>query len=388
MKPCNEPRLRVLGALLALPFAASLGGCHRKSEPAPAAPEVSVAQVVQRSVHQWDEFNGRVSAVQTVEIRPRVSGYIEQVAYHEGDLVQQGQLLFSIDPRPYRDALAQAQAELERARSQAALASAQGKRAKALIEAQVISREDFDTRIAADSQGEAAVHAAEAAVRRAQLDLAFTQVRSPIAGRTDRAQLTVGNLVEADTTLLTTVVSADPAYVYFDVDENSFLGYASQGRSGTGKVAGNPVRLALADESGFPHVGSVDFLSNRVDPATGTIHARAVVANPQGLFTPGLFVRVQLQAGGQFNALLIDDKAVLTDQDRNYVYVLAPDGTAMRKDVVLGRTADGLRIVKSGLAPNDKVIVNGLAKIFAPGMPVTARTVPPPGTGTGTAGLR
>jgi len=367
------PGACVPGALLA----AALAGCNSHAEPAaPSAPQVSVAQVLSRPVRQWDEFNGHVSAVQTVEIRPRVSGYIEQVAYHEGDRVQQGQLLFRIDPRPYRDALAQAQAELERARSQATLASSQGQRAQALVQAQVISREDFDTRTSATAQSQAAVHAAEAAVSRARLDLQFTCVRSPITGRTDRAMLTAGNLAEADTTLLTTVVSDDPAYVYFDVDEKSFLRYAALARDGTRNASGNPVRIALADETGFPHAGRVDFLSNRLDPATGTVHARAVVDNPGGVFTPGLFVRVQLQGSGEFNALLIDDKAVLTDQDRSYVYVLGSGNTALRKDVVLGRTADGLRIVSSGLTPDDKVVVDGLAKIFTPGMPVVAKAVP------------
>jgi len=369
---------------------AALAGCKGQAEPAPAPPpEVSVAPVVHRAVQQWDEFNGRVSAVQTVEIRPRVSGYIDAVAYREGDIVKKGQLLFSIDPRPYQDALAQAQAALERARSQALLASSQGRRAQALIQAQVISREDFDTRTAATAQSLADVHAAESAVTRARLDLEFTRVRSPIDGRTDRAQLTEGNLAEADTSLLTTVVSADPAYVYFDVDENSYLHYAALARDGERHASGNPVRIALADETGFAHAGTVDFLSNRLDPATGTVHVRAVVANPQGIFTPGLFVRVRLQESNRVDALLIDDKAVLTDQDRTYVYVLGPGSTAVRKDVVLGRTAAGLRIVSAGLSPGDKVIVNGQARIVMTGMPVTARAVPmQPATPAATAALQ
>jgi multidrug efflux system membrane fusion protein len=356
--------------LLVTAIAIVISACSSEAAPphgAPPPPEVSVAQVLQRDVTQWNEVTGRVAAVETVELRPRVSGYIERVAYREGDEVRKGQLLFVIDPRPYRAALAQAEANLERARSEARLARSQDARAQALVDAKAISREEFDTRKAATAQSDAGVRAAEAAVATARLDLQFTEVRSPIDGRAGRAMVTTGNLAQADGTLLTTLVSLDPVHVYFESDEQAFLrdGAAAQGR----------VRVGLADESGYPHAGIVDFVDNQVDPATGTIRARAVLPNPDRRFTPGLFARVQLEGGARTQALLIDDKAVLTDQDRKYVYVLGKGNQAVRKDVVLGRAADGLRVVESGLAAQDAVIVNGVQKVFFPGMPVVPKKV-------------
>jgi multidrug efflux system membrane fusion protein len=219
------------------------------------------------------------------------------------------------------------------------------------------------------------VRAAEAAVATAKLDLAFTDVRSPIDGRAGRALVTGGNLAKADATLLTTVVSQDPVYVYFESDEQTFLRYAELARKGERAGTHNPVRVGLASESGYPHEGTVDFVDNQVDPKTGTIRARAVLRNPDRLFTPGLFARVQVQGSGRIDALLVDDKAVLTDQDRKYVYVLGPKNAALRKDVVLGPMIDGLRVVESGLTPKDRVIVNGVQKVFFPGMPVVPKFV-------------
>ncbi len=356
--------------LLSAAIAIVVSACSSEAAPAdaaPPAPEVSVAQVLQRDVTQWNDVTGRFSAVETVELRPRVSGYIERVAYREGDEVRKGQLLFVIDQRPYRAALAQAEANLERARSEARLARSQDARAQALIDAKAISREEFDTRKAATAQGDAGVRAAEAAVASARLDLQFTEVRSPIDGRAGRALVTTGNLAQADGTLLTTVVSLDPVHVYFESDEQAFL------RDGT--ASSSRVRVGLADETGYPHEGIVDFVDNQVDPATGTIRARAVLKNTDRRFTPGLFARVQLEGGARAQALLIDDKAVLTDQDRKYVYVLGKGNQAVRKDVVLGRSVDGLRVVESGLAAQDTVIVNGVQKVFFPGMPVVPKKV-------------
>ncbi len=366
-------------ALSAL-VAAVIAACSSQAAPGegagmPPPPEVSVATVLTKPVRQWDDFTGRVSAIETVELRPRVSGYVERVAYQEGQEVKKGDLLFVIDQRRYRAELNRAQADLERARSEARLAQSQDARAQTLLEAKAISREEFDTRKAATAQGNAAVRAAEAAVASAQLDLQFTQVRSPIDGRAGRAMVTEGNLAQADSTLLTTVVSQDPMYVYFESDEQSFLRYQELARKGERSRTQNPVRIGLASEQGYPHAGTVDFVDNQVDPATGTIRARAVLPNPDRVFTPGLFARVQLEGSAEFKAMLIDDKAVLTDQDRKYVYVLGPKNTAVRKDVVLGRTIGGLRVVEKGLAANDKVIVHGVQKVFFPGMPVAPKVI-------------
>lgn len=373
--------MRTSMAILALAslIAVVVSACG-SSEAAPGAgmpppPEVSVATVLSKPVHQWDTFNGRVTAVESVELRPRVSGYVQRVAFDEGQEVKKGDLLFVIDPRPYKAALDQAQAQLQRAHAEAKLAQAQDARAQTLIEAKAISREEFETRKAASAQGNAGVRAAEAAVAAAKLDLQFTQVRAPIDGRISRAMVTEGNLAQADQTLLTTLVSQDPMYVYFESDEQTYLRYAELARQGKRTRSSNPVRIGLANETGFPHEGTVDFVDNQVDPATGTIRARAVLPNPDRVFTPGLFARVQVRGSGEFEAMLIDDKAVLTDQDRKYVYVLGADNKAERKDVELGRMIDGLRVVESGLAAKDKVIVHGVQKVFMPGMPVAPKTI-------------
>ncbi len=341
----------------------------------PPAPEVSVAQVLSKPVRAWDEFTGRVAAVETVELRPRVSGYVERVAYEEGQEVRKGDLLFLIDQRPYRAELARAEAGLAQARSEAALARTQDERAQTLADAHAVSQEEVDARRAAVAQTSAAVRAAEAAVTNARLNLQFTEVRAPIDGRAGRALVTVGNLAQADATSLTTLVSLDPVHVYFEADEQAYLRYNELARRGEREESRNPVRIGLANEDGYPHAGTVDFVDNQVDPNTGTIRARAVVRNPDRVFTPGLFARVQLEGTGRFEALLIDEKAVLTDQDRKYVYVLGPGNTAVRKDVELGRSVDGLRVVNGGLSPEDKVIVNGVQKVFFAGMPVKPQLV-------------
>ena len=381
MKPVepNTPQQRhsfktpMLGVLAA----AVLAACSSQAAPgaAPQAPQVSVAGVVSESVQRWDDFTGRVSAVDSVELRPRVSGYVQRVAFAEGQDVRKGDLLFVIDQRPYRAALEQALAQLDRARSEASLASAQDARAVNLIEAKAISREDFESRRAASRQGNASVRAAEAAVSAARLDLQFTEVRSPINGRAGRVLVTTGNLAQADATLLTTVVSQDPVYVDFEADERAWLRYGQQAASGQRAVVRNPVQVGLASEDGFPHTGSVASVDNQVDPGTGTIRARAIVANPDRMLMPGLFARVRLAGSGTAQALLIDDKAVMTDQDRKYVYVIGEGNTAQRRDVTLGSLANGLRVVETGLKPGDKVIVNGLQKVFMPGMPVAPTTV-------------
>ena len=362
---------------LAAAVAFAVAGCDTRAQDqtAPPPPDVGVAAVLSEQVQDWNEATGRIAAVESVELRPRVSGYVERVAYAEGDEVAKGDLLFVIDPRPYRAALQRAEAELARARAEAQLAKTRHTRAQSLIEASAISRDDFEARSAGLAEAEAAVRAAEAMVETARLDLAFTQVRAPVAGRAGRAMLTTGNLAQADASLLTTVVSQDPVHVYFETDERTFLRHQAMSRAGERRNADNAVRVGLADETGHPHAGTVDFLDNQVDPATGTVRARAVLPNPDRRFTPGLFARVQLEGAAARPAILIDDKAVITDQDRKYVYVVGEDNTAQRRDIVPGRIVEGLRVVESGLAAGDRVIVNGVQKVFMPGMPVAPKAI-------------
>jgi multidrug efflux system membrane fusion protein len=358
---------RLLAAGTPLVCALLLSGCERAGsvDAVVAPPEVGIASVVTRPVRLADEFNGRVEAIQSVDIRPRVSGYIDRIAFAEGAEVEAGDLLFVIDPRPYRDALKSAQARLESARAAARLAQSRYLRAQKLIGARAISREEFDASQASLDQTTADLHAGEAAVATASLNLDFTEVRAPVAGRASRAMLTRGNLAQADQTLLTTVVSQDAMYVYFDCDEQSYLRY------GVGaKGSDTELRVALADEDNFPREGKVDFIDNRLDPTTGTIRARAIVRNDDRKLTPGLFARVRFQSGAPVETRLIDEKAVLTDQDHRYVYVIGKGNKAIRKDIVIGRDVDGMRIVQSGLAGNDRVIVSGVQKVYFSGMPV------------------
>ena len=359
----------VSGGVLAL--ALLLCGWREDSIAATSSPPVDVATVLSKSVTLWDEYNGRIRAIDSVDIRPRVSGYIQRIAYKEGDEVRRGDLLFLIDPRPYRAALNSASAHLDRARATAALARAQDRRAKTLLQASATSAEEAETRHASDLQSEADVRDAEAAVAVARLNLEFTEVRAPIAGRASRAMLTVGNLAVADQSLLTSIVSQDPVYVYFDPDEHSYLGYHSQAHDGKGSAAVPKVRVSLANEANFSHVGTVDFIDNQVNPATGTIQARAKLDNADRIFTPGLYAHVQYASGKETQVILIDNKAVLTDQDRKYVYVLGPGNKALRKDIVPGGTSEGLRVVVTGLMPGDKVIVAGTQRVFFSGAPVT-----------------
>ncbi|MBN6148785.1 efflux RND transporter periplasmic adaptor subunit [Xanthomonas sp. AmX2] len=375
---------RALRPLAFALLAVALAACGNKAGEqggAPPPPAVSVAPALQKEISQWDEFSGRVEAVENVDLRPRVSGYIEKVNYVEGQEVKKGDVLFTIDARSYRAELARANADLARARSQAALSASEGARAKKLAEQQVISTESWEQRRAADDQAQANVLAAQAAVDTARLNLEWTQVRAPIDGRAGRAMVTAGNLVTAgdSASVLTTLVSLDRVHVYFDADESTFLRYAQMARSGerpSERDGQLPVQVGLVGENGFPHAGKVDFLDNQVTRSTGTIRVRALLDNAERNFTPGLFARVRLLGSGRFNAVLIDDKSVLTDQDRKYVYVVDAQGKAQRRDVQLGRvTADGLRIVQQGLKAGDKVIIDGVQKVFMPGMPVQAKTV-------------
>ena len=359
-------------AVLLTPLLLSACGSDASGNLAPPpAPTVSVAEVLAREVNLWDEFTGRVEAVETVEVRPRVDGYIQEVRFDEGREVNKGDVLFVIDQRPYRAALARAEADLARARAQAELARTEVARARKLLKSRAISQEEHDRRIASDAEVKAGVRAAEAAVEMARLNLEFTEVRAPIAGRAGRALVTEGNLVNAGATALVTVVSLDPVYVYFESDEQTYLRSADLARRGTRSA----VLVGLANEDGFPHAGVMDFVDNQVDPDTGTIRGRAVLSNRDRRFIPGLFARVKLRSSDARSAILVDDKAILTDQDRKYVYVLGPENRAVRRDVTLGRRVDGLRIVSEGLSAHDRVIVHGVQKVFFPGMAVQPQTI-------------
>ena len=365
---------------LALAVLTACSGSTAGEAGAPPPPEVSAAPVLVKQVSQWDDFSGRVQAVESVELRPRVSGYIDKVNYVEGQEVKKGDVLFTIDARSYQAEYARAQAELARARTQASLARSESERAKRLSDQQAISTETWEQRRATAEQATAQVQAAQAALASAALNLEFTKVRAPINGRAGRAMVTAGNLVSAGdaASVLTTLVSLDTVHVYFDADEATFLRYTQMARAGqrpSERDQALPVRVGLSGEQGYPHEGKVDFLDNQVTRSTGTIGVRALLDNKDRQFTPGLFARVQLLGSGRFEAMLVDDKAVLTDQDRKYVYVVDKDGKAQRHDIQLGRTADGLRIVEQGLKAGDRVIIDGVQKVFMPGMPVQAKAV-------------
>ncbi len=368
--------------LVVAAWALAAAGCRADPPAPPPPPAVTVAVVPEREVKEWDEFTGRLQAVDAVEIRPRVSGYIKRVTFPEGKEVRKGEVLFEIDPRPYEADLERAQAELAQARTGSDLAAREVERARKLVAVQAISREEFDSRTSAQSQGLAAIRSAEAAVATAKLNLEWTRVRSPIAGRVSNAKVTLGNLVQAgppDATLLTTVVSLDPIYCYFEGDEQTYLKYSLLARSGeraSSRDVRNPVYIGLANEDGlFPHKGYVDFVDNRLNPETGTIRARAVFSNKDRRFTPGLFARVKLVGSGRYRATLVQDRAVGTDQDKKFLLVLKPDTTVEYRQVELGRAIEGLRVIRSGVKEGERVVINGLQRV-QPGMKVSPKVEP------------
>jgi membrane fusion protein, multidrug efflux system len=369
------------GSRLLLPWIGGLllAACGAGGPPQMPPPAVSVAEVVQRAVVEWDPYEGRITAIESVELRPRVSGYLAGVHFREGSQVAKGALLFTVDDREYRAALDSARANTARAATRVDVARIEAERAEKLRAGRAISDEELESRRGELRQAEADLAAARAQERQAALNVEFTRITAPITGVASSARVRPGNLVNAGETLLTTVVSSDPIYVEFEGDERMYLRYQAMARRGerpSSRDARNPVRVGLADEDGYPHQGEMVFVDNALEPGTGTIRARAQLSNKDGIFTPGMFARVQLQGGGPRDALLINDRAVLTDQDRKYVYVVGADNLAQRRDVVLGARADGLRIVKSGVAAGDRVVVNGVRKIFFPGMPVAPTLVP------------
>jgi RND family efflux transporter MFP subunit len=337
-----------------------------------------VAEVLQQKLIDWDEYTGRFQAIDTVEVRPRVSGYIDRVLFREGLAVKKGDTLVVIDPRPYQADFDRAQAQLALAKAQRELATLEADRVHKLKDSGAVSQEELDERVSALHQQDASVAAAQAAYNAAALNLSFTKVEAPVDGVASRAEVTRGNLVSGGNnggTLLTTIVSTDPMYVYFEGDEHAYLRYQELARAGqrqSSRNVANPVRVGLANEEGFPHEGHMDFVDNQLNVRTGTIRGRAVLDNKEGLFTPGMFARVQLLGIGERQAILIEERAIGTDQTQNFVLVLGADNKVEYRPVQLGRGIRGLRIVDKGLKPGETIVVNGLQRV-RPGTQVTPK---------------
>ncbi|WGK62194.1 efflux RND transporter periplasmic adaptor subunit [Halopseudomonas sp. SMJS2] len=365
--PFNQAKVALLGGLLLLVLAGCDARGQAQDNATPPPPEVEVAEVNAEPVTIWGAFSGRVEAPQTVELRPRVSGYIDQVNFEEGELVSEGDVLFVIDPRPYKAHVQLAEAELARMRSQLTLASSEAARSEQLWERRAISREEFEQRNAAKTMAQAAVNSAAAALQSAQLDLEYTQIKAPVSGRIGRAEVTRGNLATIDATLLATLVSVDPLYVYFESDQQT----AQDNPHGQAV----PVRIGLSGQQDFPYRGQLDFVDNQYNARTGTLQYRAQVANPDGKLRPGQFARVEMPVANASAALLVDQKAVLTDQDRRYLYVLGDDNKVERRTVETGRRVGKLLVITAGLSEGERVVVNGLQKIAFPGMEVLPQRV-------------
>lgn len=378
MSTKNTVRTFMLGSVAALVLAACGNPEAADQAQAQAAPLVSVAQVVYERVTEWDEFTGRLQAPQTVNLVPRVSGYIEQIHFSEGALVQKGDLLVQIDPRPFAAEVARLKAELQSAKSASVLADAEYSRAEKLSSQRAISAEVLDSRLARKQQTAATVASVSAALQRAELDLSYTSIRAPISGRVSYAQVTAGNYVNAGQSQLTSLVSTDKMYAYFDVDEQTYLKYARLAQDGkradTRDEAANPVYMALASETGFNHIGHVDFVDNRIDAQTGTIRIRASFANTENDLLPGLFARIRLVGSDSYDGVLIDEKAVGTDLNNKFVLVVNASNQLEYRAITLGEKVNGLRIVTDGLAATDKIVVNGLQRV-RPNMQIEPKLV-------------
>jgi multidrug efflux system membrane fusion protein len=382
MQGQNQPSrifLRPVAAVLATAglIAASLSGCvdaNSKDAPtAPKAPLITAAVVVEKPVTETQEFSGRMESVENVNIRSRVSGYITSVNFQPGSQVKKGQVLFVIDPRPFQAEADRAQAAAASAQAKADLARLELARAEKLLADKAIAQREFDERSANLKELDANARAALAQYNNAKLNLGYTQVIAPINGRASKAEITVGNLIDPNA-VLTSVVSDDKIYASFDGDESTYLRVGALAHGG--KQVN--VRIGLASETGFPHEGKLEFVDNKLDVKTGAVRMRAVFPNKDNLLVPGLFARVQIESGSDgkpnTNALLITERAIGTDQSRKFVYVIDKENKAEYREVVLGQTIDGLRIVRSGLKPGEKIVVNGLQRV-RPGVPVSPEIV-------------
>ena len=367
----------VVLALGAAGIAALIAGCSdatgkaAEAQPqAQAGPPVSAAVVVEKQVADTQEFSGRLEAVEHVEIRPRVSGFITAVNFKPGATVRKGEVLFVIDSRPFQAEAERADAAAKAARAKAELAKLELSRAERLLGDKAIAQREYDASASAQKELEANARAAQAQYETAKLNVAYTRVVSPIDGRVSKAEITLGNLVDASS-LLTSVVSTDRIYASFDGDEDTYLRVRSQAHSGQPVM----VKVGLANEEGFPHEGKLEFVDNQLDTRAGSVRMRATFANKDDVMAPGLFARVQIGGGSEKPALLISDRAVGTDQSHKFVFVVGKDGKAEYREVKLGPVVDGLRVVKNGLKPGEKIVVNGLQRV-RPGSPITAQTVP------------
>ncbi|QJE00512.1 efflux RND transporter periplasmic adaptor subunit [Massilia forsythiae] len=375
-----RPLTKALAAAgMAAALAATLSACSDATGKAEAAqaqtqaqagPPVSAATVVEKQIAETQEFSGRLEAVERVEIRPRVSGFITAVHFKPGAEVKKGDLLFVIDQRPYQAEYDRAEASAKSARAKAELAKLELTRAERLLGDKAIAQREYDERAAGQKELDANARAADAQAATARLNLDYTRVTSPIDGRVSKAEITLGNLVDASA-VLTSVVSLDRIYASFDGDEETYLRVSKDAHAGRGVA----VHVGLAGEPGFPHEGKLEFVDNQLDNRTGSVRMRATFDNKDRAMAPGLFARVQIGGGDMKNALLVTDRAVGTDQSRKFVFVVDKDGKAEYRAVTLGPVVDGLRVVRSGLKPGEKIVVNGLQRV-RPGAPITAQTVP------------
>jgi RND family efflux transporter MFP subunit len=355
----------------------AFGGCRSaQTAPAPPPPAVVVASPLVMRLTEWDEYTGRFESTDTVDVRARVDGYLDSIHFRDGAIVRAGDLLFVIDPRPYEAVLEGARADVVRAQTRLELATTDFTRGEALFAIRGISQEDYDRRAQARKEAEAALIVARAAERVAALNVEFTRVRAPIGGRIAENFVSEGNVIsggQAGSTLLTRIVAIDPIQFVFDASESDYLRYNRLNASGERRIsrdAPNPVRIRLLDEPSFTHVGKMDFVDNRIDPATGTITGRALVPNPGGFLTPGQLGRLQLLGSGEFEALLVPDSAILSDQSRRFVWALGTDDIPEQRVVEPGNLEQGLRIVRAGLQRDDRIVINGMQRV-RPGARVT-----------------
>lgn len=364
----------MIAVRLYLPLATllALSGCDDKKAAAPPpTPSVGVSQPLRRQVTEWDDFTGRFEAVASVEVRARVNGYLQEVGFKDGDIVEKNQMLFVIDPRPYEALAAQAGGQLAEARSRVNLGERELERGQQLAQTQAIATSQVDQRRQTLQVAQAAIVQAEANLRAAQLNVEFTRVTAPISGRISRKLVTEGNLVQggdSGSTLLTTIVSLDPIQIYFDMDEATYLKNTRSWLAGTrptSRETPNPVRIQLPDEDKPSRDGHMDFVDNRLDLGTGTLRGRALIGNKDLSLLPGQFARVQLIGSAPYDAVLLPDAAVATDQSRKIVFVVGADDTVQPHPVTLGRVIDGMRVIKDGLKPDDHVVVDGLQRIKA-----------------------